>query len=278
MGGDLVEQNVNVDVVSDTSWKIKGTGDQNGDGKMDIVWRADNPGEMVYWQMNGGTIVSRTTMPPVGDMNWKIKGNGDYDGDGMSDMMWHHATTGQVYFWKMNAGNLVSSESVTTVTDLSWQIVGNGDYNGDGMNNLLWRNSTTGQVNYWQMNGSQIVDNQYVDTVRPGLNWTVAGDGDYNGDTVDDVLWYRTTDGKMFYWQMAGATIAFRQGITFVNDLNWQIVNSNGDYDNNGSSDILWYYGPTGQVNLWLMNGPAILGISSIDIVGNLDWQIVNVD
>jgi hypothetical protein len=33
-------------------WHIQGTGDFNGDGKSDIVWRHDS-GQVYFWEMNG---------------------------------------------------------------------------------------------------------------------------------------------------------------------------------------------------------------------------------
>jgi hypothetical protein len=34
------------------NWHIQGTGDFNGDGKTDILWRADD-GSVGIWEMNG---------------------------------------------------------------------------------------------------------------------------------------------------------------------------------------------------------------------------------
>jgi FG-GAP-like repeat len=56
----------------DNSWKISGTGDFNGDGKSDILWRNDN-GSVETWLMNGAmvTAASLTSVPFV-DSSWKI--------------------------------------------------------------------------------------------------------------------------------------------------------------------------------------------------------------
>ncbi len=54
---------------SDPNWKIVGTGDFNGDGQTDIVWRHYGTGQNLVWHMNGTTYVSSTSLPACSDLN-----------------------------------------------------------------------------------------------------------------------------------------------------------------------------------------------------------------
>ena len=52
-------------MLADTRWKIVGTNDFNGDGRMDLLWRHGASGENVVWFMNGVDLVSGTFTNPA---------------------------------------------------------------------------------------------------------------------------------------------------------------------------------------------------------------------
>ena len=61
------------------------------------------------------------------------------------------------------------------------------------------------------MNGASISASQDTtfggSAVRPDATWTVAGIGNFNGDSDADILW-RNTSGEVTAWFMNGSTIA----------------------------------------------------------------------
>ena len=59
--------------VPDLNWQIGGTGDFNGDGKVDILWRYYGAGGYNYvWYMNGVTSIGGEFLTPVADPYWRI--------------------------------------------------------------------------------------------------------------------------------------------------------------------------------------------------------------
>src|SRR3979490_1858728 len=68
-----------------TTWTIVGTGDFNGDGKGDILWR-DSSGNTAIWFMNGASVSSSAGLGNV-PLTWTIVGTADFDGDGKADIL-----------------------------------------------------------------------------------------------------------------------------------------------------------------------------------------------
>jgi uncharacterized protein (DUF2141 family) len=118
------------------TWSIVGTGDFNGDGKSDILWR-DTGGNVAIWEMNGTTILNASTSFVANvPGTWSVFGNGDYNGDGRSDILWRD-TSGNVAIWEMN-GTTVLNASTSFVANVggTYTIVGTGDFNGDGKSDI----------------------------------------------------------------------------------------------------------------------------------------------
>jgi hypothetical protein len=71
--GTTITGGANLPAVDDSNWTIGGTGDFNGDGNVDILWRYyGSGGYSCVWFMNGTTISGGADLPAVNDLNWRI--------------------------------------------------------------------------------------------------------------------------------------------------------------------------------------------------------------
>ena len=104
------------------SWSAAGTGDFNGDGNSDILWR-DGSGDIAIWEMNGTTILNPSTTG-VGSLStvWTVAETGDFNGDGKSDILWHDSS-GDLAIWYMNGTTITSGAGLGTMPT-SWTIQG----------------------------------------------------------------------------------------------------------------------------------------------------------
>jgi hypothetical protein len=100
-----------------------GTGDFNGDGMSDVLWR-DTNGNVSIWEMNG-TIITNLATSFIGQVPlvWSIAGTGDFNGDGMSDILWHD-TNGNVSILEMN-GTTILNQGTSFVAQVptAWSIL-----------------------------------------------------------------------------------------------------------------------------------------------------------
>jgi len=107
---------------------------------------------------------------------------------------------------------------------------------------------------------------------------TPKASSDFNGDGKSDVLW-RDVTGTVAMWLMNGSTIASNSFVGSVSTA-WSPVGVGskdfGDFNGDGKADVLWRNTITGDLALWLMNGPTI---ASNNFLGNVStaWTPVRV-
>jgi hypothetical protein len=146
----------NADANAGTDWHIAGTGDFDGDGRVDVLWRNDN-GDVTNWlgQANGGFASNFGNAYYQVDNSWHIAGTGDFNGDGRDDILWRN-DSGRVTDWlgQANSGFAGNFANADANAGTDWHIVGTGDFNGDGRSDILWRNDN-GDLTNWlgQLNG-----------------------------------------------------------------------------------------------------------------------------
>ena len=124
----------------DKNWTMLGTGDFNGDGKDEILFR--NGTNFYTTDINSNF----SSLGGFGD-GWDVRAIGDFSGDGKDDLVLFHKDTGSVV--KLENGQTSSYASLGQLDANDWFIVGAGDYNGDGKDDLLVRQYSTGMLGYY---------------------------------------------------------------------------------------------------------------------------------
>jgi len=247
--GGFVNNGNNSAISVSTSNTIVGTGDFNGDGRVDILWRANTGAIFDFLATSNGGFTNNGDNSFVNVASTtSVVGMGDFNGDGRQDILWRNAN-GTIFNFLGNADGGFSNNgdnSAVTVAG-STQVIGIGDFNGDGRDDILWRDSSGAVFDFLgSANGgfTNNGDNSYV-MIAAGTN--VAGIGDFNGDGLDDILW---RDGSGTIYNFLGITNG-----GYVNngsnsavhvDNSFQVA-SVGDFDGDAIDDILWR-GNSGQI------------------------------
>ena len=243
----------------------------------DVLWQNSSSGEVYMWLLNGTTIVSEGAVATVApSTGWVIEGVGDFNGDGKADILWQNTTSGEVYLWLMDGTTILSQAEVAVVSpSTDWVIKGVGDFNGDGKADILWQNSSTGEVYIWLMSGTTILSEASPATVAPSTNWVIEGVGDFNDDGKSDILWQNSGSGEVYVWLMNGTTIASQTAVQYVAPSSGWVIEGVGDFNDDGTADILWRNTSSGEVYVWLINGAAVTSQGGVEYLApSTDWAI----
>jgi serralysin len=230
--------NANVNYTLGSNWTVAGTGDFNGDGRVDLLLRYSLNGMVAEWSgQPNGSFVGNANANYSLDAAWKVAGVGDFNGDGLSDLLLRN-DNGTMAEWNgQSNGNFVGNANANYALSASWQVAGTGDFNGDGIDDLLLRNDN-GMMAEWngQSNGS-FVGNANANYAL-SASWHVAGTGDFNGDGLSDLL-LRNDNGFIAEWNgQANGSFVGNANVNYPLSTSWHVAEI-GDFNGDGLSDLL---------------------------------------
>ena len=245
-----------------------------------LFWRHASEGWLAFWEMNGITLTSTSSLS-VNQMTttaWRVAGMGDLDGNGSRDVVWQHSD-GRIAAWLLT-GNQVTHTgllSVPSVGTSGWEIRGAGDTNGDRKADLIWQNVNDGRLAVWYMDGTQVTATLALSIDRmTTANWQIRAVGDTNGDGRADILWHKTDTGELAVWSLNGWIViaTSRLSIPTMTDTNWKIVGAE-DVNGDRRADILWQHA-TGTLATWYLSGSTVTATLKLnpDRATDNDWKV----
>jgi hypothetical protein len=256
------------------------SGDFNGDGNKDILWRDGNTGDVYGYLLNSFTVATENFVRQGIPFDYKIINTGDFNSDGNDDILWRDNTNGEGYVYFMNGLSVVNEGAVTGMA--GERIVGRGNFDGGADDELVTINSAQ-TISICQIlpqagGGFQLTALASPPSFNIGTR-NVAGVGDFNGDNQDDVL-LRDVNGDVSMLINNGSswTESLVRNVTKdwviegVDNLNFSSTLGNPT-DNN--ADIIWRNSLSGAVYGYEMNGATVAAERGIGLVSPYTgWNI----
>jgi hypothetical protein len=97
---------------------------------------------------------------------------------------------------------------------------------------------------------------------------------DFDGDSVNDLLWQNSVSGQLYIWLMNHTALS--NGLQPPAGLTGWRVATTADLDGDGDADIVWQQPQTGDLRVWFMNGATLRSSQPISPGRvNPSWTIV---
>ncbi|MCA8998057.1 MAG: cadherin domain-containing protein [Planctomycetaceae bacterium] len=234
-----------------TTWSEFHAGDFNGDGRTDVIARANDG----TWWIGRST---GTSFELMWGGSWAATGwhrfvVGDFNGDGMDDIAGNYDSpqNGSIQAdpWFVGHGTASPDRAImpprasgSWSPSLGWHTVLVGDFNGDGTDDLAARN----QFGAWWIgySSSNTFSFQYAVRWATTYNWQSILVGDFNGDGRDDLLG-RRDNGAMWLSQSLGSSMQLVfMGTTASGPETMSVA---GDFNEDGADDVATFDAATGN-------------------------------
>ncbi len=259
-GDQLVLEGSPVNIDLDESWSAIGSGDFNGDGFADFVWRIDAAGDGPM-----GDVFRAGGASPDAPIVWNFPNSttelisiGDYDNDGLDDLIFWEQSVGIIFGVFMNPDGTSVISRFSAVASNRWEFVASGDLDGDGHQDLLWRKTTSGQTVAWLFRDRERIETAYSG-VLADANWEGQATGNFNNRRTDDLLWRNRVTGATMLWYMDVIESPEAFPLSAQRDDSWDLL-ATGDVNGDGRDDLTWLNTGSDQIEIWQMDEYATDG------------------
>jgi len=102
-------------------WSLVASGDTDGDGRSDLIFRSDALGRVAWWRMNSGAVSAR--FESAAGSAYRLAATGDFNGDGRADLAWTNASGWVVLHLANSTGTgFTSTPLVGTYGPAAWAL------------------------------------------------------------------------------------------------------------------------------------------------------------
>ncbi len=231
-------------------------------------------GALELYDISNNNITNTVAMGQVGT-EWSVSGFGDFSGNpGETDMLMRGNANGQFEVYDISNNSITFSSGMGQVGP-EWTVAGFGDFSGHAgeTGDMLMQNSTTGQFEVYDITNNTITFSSGMGQV--GLEWTVAGFGDFSGNANEtDMLMRNSNTGRFELYDISNNGIYNAAPMGQVG-LEWQVVGF-GAIDGTGASDMLMRDSNNGAFEIYDIAGNQLTNEVSMGQVG-AEWSVAGI-
>ncbi len=270
-GGWTGKLDLNVNL--DSTWKVVGTGDMNGDRTSDVLWQNTVSGSAVVWYMGRSGLLQREFLPKPTE-GFTIGGAADFNLDGITDLLLQNPLTRENKIWYLQQGPTGilygSSASLPNAAPGS-QFLGISQASGSTVPQLIWRNVANRDLITWQISSSpSTTSTPYSTLSNPDLQILWTGDLDNTGKAK--VITRNQLNGIIEIGDLTNGLYTKISNLLPL-DRNW-VYRGIGDVDADGIKDIFWQNIETGKVEIWKVGGSRYAQVLAPQLVPGPEWVI----
>jgi hypothetical protein len=201
----------------------------------DLILRHDADGQYEIYNIGNNSILAGYLLGQVGT-DYQVAGLGAFNGSGQS--------------------GAISSASVVSMSAAS-------------TSDMMLRSSTTGSFWIYNISANNIVGAASLGAV--GLNWQMAGLGDFNHDGTTDMMLRNSGNGAFYVYDINSNQISFATPMGAVG-LDWQMAGF-GDFNGDGTTDMLLRNTSSGTFEFYDIVNNQLTSANVLGTVG-LDWKV----
>ena len=179
---------------------------------------------------------------------------------------------GAPVLWEMNGPAVSSATYLGVNMPTGWKIAGVGDFDGNGAADVLWTPSVpNGPGIIWLTNSDGSISPVALpsDIRMTQTIWI----GDFNGDGKSDILLDNGSNAPILL-TMNGGSVASATYLGANMPPGYKIA-AVGDFDGNGSADVLWTTAAVGGPGvIWLTAGGKISSIGVLPAAVHMPAQV----
>ena len=105
-------------------WRVRDTGDYNGDGRSDILLQEGTTGACYAWLVDGMDVIGGSYIGWEPGAAWVAQRGGDMNGDGNADVLLRNSETGESYVWQLDGTSVIEGSFIGWATSTEWQALG----------------------------------------------------------------------------------------------------------------------------------------------------------